>query len=163
MRPPAVDSSGTLAGVNVVQPVVAPGRPIAPVDRVPLLGVLRALLIGEAVLGLALAIFLSVVAAALADILGGDAGQAAEERLRFAAGGAIIVAIGALIASRGARRRRPWAWTLAALLQLVLAIGTGVAILVAGWHPVELVGFGLAVVVMLVLSTAAVRRGLGQE
>ena len=48
-------------------------------------------------------------------------------------------------------------------LQLVLAIGTGVAILVAAWHPVELVGFGLAIVVMLVLSTASVRRALGQE
>ena len=129
----------------------------------PLVGVLRALLISEAVLGLGLAIFLSVVAAALADILGGDAGRAAEERLRFAAGGAILFAIAALIASRGARRRRPWAWTLSALLQLVLAIGTGVAIMVAAWHPVDLVGFGLAAVVMLVLSTASVRRALGQE
>ena len=148
--------------MNVVQPAVV-GQPIAAAHPVPLLGALRALLIGEAVLGLALAIFLSMVAAALAGILGGDAGQAAEERLRFAAGGAIIVAIAALIASRGARRRRPWSWTVAAFVQVVLAIGTGVAILVAGWHPVQLVGFGLAIVVMFVLSTAAVRRALGQE
>lgn len=149
--------------MTAVQPAVAPVPPIASADRVPLVGVLRALLIGEAVLGLGLAIFLSVVAAALADILGGDAGRAAEERLRFAAGGAILFVIAALIASRGARRRRPWAWTLSALLQLVLAIGTGVAIMVAAWHPVDLVGFGLAAVVMLVLSTASVRRALGQE
>ncbi len=149
--------------MSVVQPAVAPVPPMSATEPVPLLGVLRALLIGEAVLGLGLTIFLSLVAVALGDATGGDEGLAVEERLRFAAGGAIIVVIGALVASRGARRRRPWAWTLAALLQLVLAIGTGVAILVAGWHPVELVGFGLAIVVMLVLSTTSVRRALGQE
>lgn len=149
--------------MSVVQPAVAPAPSMSANERVPLIGVLRALLIGEAVLGLGLTIFLSLAAAALGDATGGDEGRAVEERLRFAAGGAIIVAIGALIASRGARRRRPWAWTLAALLQLVVAIGTGVAILVAGWHPVVLVGFGLAIVVMFVLSTASVRRALGQE
>lgn len=132
-------------------------------DRVPLVGVLRTFLIGEAVLGLALAIFLSLVAAALGDAIGGDEGRATEERLRFAAGGAMLFSIAALVASRGARRRRPWAWTLSALLQLVLAIGTGVAIIVATWHPIDLVGFGLAAVVMIVLSTASVRRALGQE
>ena len=149
--------------MSVVQPAVAPVPPMTATERVPLLGVLRALLIGEAVLGLGLTIFLSLVAATLGDATGGDEGLAIEERLRFAAGGAIVFAIAALIASRGARRRRPWAWTLAALLQLVLAIGTGVAILVAGWYPVELVGFGLAIVVMFVLSTSSVRRALGQE
>jgi hypothetical protein len=132
-------------------------------NRGPLVGVLRTLLIGEAVLGIALAIFLSLVAAALGDAIGGDEGRATEERLRFAAGGAMLFTIFALVASRGARRRRPWAWTLSALLQLVLAIGTGVAIIVAGWHPIDLVGFGLAAGVMLVLSTAPVRRALGQE
>ena len=149
--------------MSVVQPAVAPAPQMGATERVPLVGVLRTLLIGEAVLGLGLTVFLSLAAAALGDATGGDEGLAVEERLRFAAGGAIIVAIGALIASRGARRRRPWAWTLAALLQLVLAIGTGVAILVAGWHPVEAVGFGLAIAVMFVLSTASVRRALGQE
>ena len=39
----------------------------------------------------------------------------------------------------------------------------GIAILVATWHPIYLVGFALAAVVMLVLSTASVRRALGQE
>ena len=149
--------------MNAVQPAVAPAPPLATSDRVPLIAVLRTLLIGEAVVGLGLAIFLSLVAVALGDALGGDEGRATEERLRFAAGGAILFAIAALFASRGARRRRPWAWTLSALLQLVLAIGTGVAIMVAGWHPVDLVGFGLAAVVMLVLSSASVRRALGQE
>jgi len=128
-----------------------------------MVGVLRGLLLGEAVLGLALAIFLSLLAAALANFLGGESGQAAEERVRFAAGGAILFAIGAAIASRGARRRRTWAWTLSALLQLVLAIGTGAGIMVASWHPLYLIGFALAAVVMLVLSTASVRRALGQE
>ena len=128
----------------------------------PLVGVLRALLFGEAILGLAVAVFLSLLAAALADFLGGDSGRAAEERVRFAAGGAFLFAIGAAIAARGARRRRPWAWTLSALLQLVLAIGTGVAIMVASWHPLYLIGFALAAIVMLVLSTASVRRALGQ-
>ena len=149
--------------MSVVQPAVAPVPPMTATERVPLLGLLRALLIGEAVLGLGLTIFLSLVAATLGDATGGDEGLAIEERLRFAAGGATVFAIAALIASRGARRRRPWAWTLAALLQLVLAIGTGVAILVAGWYPGELVGFGLAIVVMFVLSTSSVRRALGQE
>ena len=136
---------------------------MATTARVPLVGVLRALLLGEAVLGLAVAVFLSLVAAALGDSLGGDSGRATEERLRFAAGGAFLFAIAAAIASRGARRRRTWAWTLSALLQLVLAIGTGVGIMVASWHPLYLIGFGLAAVVMLVLSTASVRRALGQE
>jgi heme A synthase len=83
--------------------------------------------------------------------------------LRFAAGFAFVFAIVATFASRGARRRRPGSWTLAAILQLILAVGTGIAILVATWHPIYLVGFALAAVVMLVLSTASVRRALGQE
>jgi len=149
--------------VNAVQPAVAPAPNVTVPDRVLLVGVLRTLLIGEAALGLGVTIFLSLAAAALGNAIGGDEGRATEERLRFAAGGAILFAIAALVASRGARRRRPWAWTLSALLQLVLAIGTGVAIIVAAWHPADLLGFGLAAVVMLVLSTASVRRALGQE
>ena len=86
-----------------------------------------------------------------------------EETLRFAAGGAFLFAIFAAIASRGARRRRGWAWTLAAILQVVLAIGTGVAIMAAEWQNVFLIGFGAAAIVMLVLSTTSVRRALGQE
>jgi hypothetical protein len=124
---------------------------------VPAIGLLRALLLGEAALGLALAVFLSMLAVALRQQFGG------EETLRFAASGAFVFAIAAAIASRGARRRRGWAWTLAALLQLALAIGTGVAMILTEWHPAYLIGFALAAVVMLVLSTSSVRAALGQH
>ena len=140
-------------------PVVGP----MPGSRVAMVGVLRAFLLGEAAAGLILAIFLSLLAGGQTDFVGGDAGRAAEETLRFAAGGAFIFAIAAAVASRGARRRRPWAWTLAAILQVIVAVVTGAAVMIAEWHPVFLVGFGLAAVVMLVLSTASVRRALGQE
>lgn len=129
----------------------------------PMMGVLRGLLFGEAALGIASAVILSLVAAALRDALGGELGRSTEESVRFAAGGAFLFAIGAAIASRGVRRRRTWAWTLAAVLQLVLAVGTGIAIMVATWHPAYLVGFGLTALVMIVLSTSGVRRALGQE
>jgi hypothetical protein len=131
--------------------------------RVPAIGLLRALLLGEALLGLLMAIVLSMVASALNASLGGEAGIAAEQNLRFAAGFAFLFAILAAFASRGARRRRAWSWTLAALLQLVLAVGTGIAILIATWHPAYLLGFALAAIVMLVLSAPSVRRALGQE
>jgi hypothetical protein len=127
------------------------------------IGLLRVLLISEAALGLALAILLSMVASQMNAFLGGEAGRAAEQTFRFAAGFSFLFAIFAVVASRGARRRRGWAWTLAALLQLILAIGTGIAILTATWHPTYLLGFALAAVVMLVLSTSSVRRALGQE
>jgi len=141
--------------MNAMRPAVGsvPAPPAA--ARVPLLGVLRALLIGEVALGVGVAIVLSVLA--------GESSQATEETLRFAAGGAFLVAIAAAIAARGARRRRAWAWTLSAVLQLLVAIGTGIAVIVATWHPAYLAGFALAAAVMLVLSTASVRRALGQE
>lgn len=120
----------------------------------PMIGLLRVLLLLEAAAGLGLTIYLSLVA----DAVGGDS----EVTLRFAAGGAIVFAILAAIASRGARRRRPWGWTLAAFLQLVLAIGTGVVVMTAEWHPAYLAGFALAAIVMLVLSTGTVRAALGQ-
>ena len=143
--------------MNAMQPTAVPAAPLpgASNARVPMVGVLRALLLGEAALGLLVAILLSMVA--------GQTGGDSEDTLRFVAGGAFLFAIGAAIASRGARRRRSSAWTLAALLQLVLAIGTGIAVLVVTWHPAYLAGFALAAVVMLVLSTASVRRALGQE
>ena len=150
--------------MNAVQSATVPS--VAPVDttaRVPMVGVLRALLIGEAVATLALAVFLSMLAAGLRDSLGGDAGRAAEESVRFAAGAAFLFSIFAAIASRGARRRRAWSWTLAAILQVVLAIGTGLAVMVADWHPIFLVGFAAAAIVMLALSATSVRRALGQE
>ena len=121
---------------------------------VPLIGVLRALLIAEAVATLVLAIFLSLLAGADAE---------AETSLRFAAGASFLFAIFAAVASRGARRRRAWAWTMAAILQVLLAIGTGVAVMAAEWHPAYLIGFGLAAVVMIVLSTGPVRTALGQN
>jgi MFS family permease len=82
--------------------------------------------------------------------------------VRFAAGASFLFAIFAAIASRGARRRRAWAWTMAAVLQLILAIGTGIAVVTVEWHSIYLIGFGLAATVMLVLSTASIRRVLGQ-
>jgi hypothetical protein len=143
------------AGMNAMRP--AAGSVTAPpaTASVPLVGVLRVLLLVEAALGLAVTILLSLLAA--------DAERATEETLRFAAGGSFIFAIAAAIAARGARRRRSWAWTLSAVLQLVLAIGTGIAVIVATWHPAYLAGFALAAAVMVVLSSAPVRRALGQE
>lgn len=135
----------------------------AATSRVMGIAVLRALLLGEAALGLVLAIALSMLASAFTDFVGGDSGRAAEQSLRFAAGFSLIFAILAAAASRGARRRRGWAWTLAALLQLVLSVATAIAILVATWHPAYLLGFALAAIVMVVLSTPSVRRALGQE
>ena len=132
--------------------------PVAATPRLTMVGLLRALLLTEAAAGLVLAIALSLVASAVGDRSGiGD-----ETNVRFAAGGAFLFALFAAIASRGARRRRGWSWTMAAILQVLLAIGTGVAIMVAEWHPAYLVGFGLATAVMLVLSAASVRRALGQ-
>ena len=127
----------------------------APSTRVPMMGVLRGLMLSQAILGLGIAIYLSLVA-------GSEAGRSAETTIRFAAGGAFLFAIFAAVAARGARRRRSWAWTMAAVLQLVLAIGTGVAVMAAEWHPVYLFAFALAAVVMLVLSTGPVRRALDQ-
>ena len=134
-----------------------------PAERVPMIGLLRALLIGEVLAGIALAVFLSLVAGAVRGSLGGDEGQAADDTLRFAAGGSFVFAILEAFASRGARRRRGWAWTLAAILQVLIAIGTGIAVLTVEWHPLFLVGFALAALVMLVLSTTPVRRALGQS
>lgn len=118
-------------------------------------GILRALLLLEAALGLAAAIGLSMLAS--------QESEGLEQTLRFAAGFSLVFAILAAFASRGARRRRTGAWTLAALLQLALAIGTGIAVLAATWHPTYLIGFALATAVMLVLSTGSVRQALGQE
>jgi hypothetical protein len=132
--------------------------PVAATPRFSMVAVLRALLLTEAVAGLVLAIALSLIASAVGD----RSGVADETNVRFAAGAAFLFALFAAIASRGARRRRGWSWTMAAILQVLLAIGTGVAIMVAEWHPAYLVGFGLATAVMLVLSAASVRRALGQ-
>lgn len=136
----------------------APRAGTTPDARVPMVGVLRALLIGEALAALVVTIFLSMAASAV----GTQQGPEAEVPLRFTAGGAFLLGIFALIASRGARRRRGWAWTMAAMLQVIIAVATGIAVLTVEWHPIYLVAFGAAVVVMLVLSTTSVRRALGQ-
>ncbi len=136
----------------------APRAGTTPDARVPMVGVLRALLIGEALAGLVVAIFLSMGAS----VVGAQGGPDADVPLRFAAGGALMLGIFAAIASRGARRRRSWAWTLAAILQVIIAVATGIAVLTVEWHPIYLVAFGAAAVVMLVLSTTSVRRALGQ-
>ena len=150
--------------MNAVRTAPATPMPFAPAtSRVLGIGLLRVLLIAEAVLMLTLAIALSMVASEMSDFLGGEAGRAAEQNLRFAAGFSFLFAILAAFASRGARRRRGWSWTLAALLQLILAAGTGIAIITATWHPAYLLGFALAAVVMLVLCAPSVRRALGQE
>jgi hypothetical protein len=125
---------------------------------VPMVGVLRALLLAEAAAGLVVAIFLSMGATVVGDAQGPDA----EVPLRFAAGGALLVGIFAAIASRGARRRRAWSWTLAAILQVIIAVASGIAVLAVEWHPIYIVPFAAAVLVMLVLSAASVRRALGQ-
>jgi hypothetical protein len=124
-------------------------------EPTPMISVLRALLITEAIGSLVVTIALSQVAGAI--------GGSAENGLRFTAAGALLFGLFAAIASRGARRRRPSAWTIAAVLQVLLAIGTGIAVIAIEWHPLMLVGFGLAALVMLVLSTASVRRALGQD
>lgn len=136
---------------------------ISPASRVPMIGLLRVLLLIEAAATLALAIFLSLLAGGTVEFLGGSIGTSAETTLRFAAGAAFLFAIFAAVASRGARRRRAWAWTMGAVLQVILAVGTGIAVLTAEWHPAYLIGFAMAAVVMTVLSTASVRRALGQD
>jgi hypothetical protein len=133
-------------------PTAAPTA--VPVARAPMLTLLRFLLLAEAIAGLALSVYLSLVA--------GDATADAETSLRFAAGGAFLFAVFAAVASRGVRRRRGWAWTLSAILQVVLAIGTGLAVMTAAWHPAYLVGFVVATALMTVLSAPSVREALGQ-
>lgn len=133
-----------------------------PAARAPLMGLLRLLLLAEAAVGLALAIGLSMLAAG-GEVLGATTAPESETSLRFAAGGAFLFAIFAAVAARGVRRRRGWAWTLAAMLQVIAAVGTGVAVIAADWRPAYLVGFALAAIVMTVLSTAPVRRALGQD
>lgn len=142
-------------------PNAAPA-PVSPATGAPLVGVLRVLLLAQALAGLLLAILLSLLAPGMSSFLDWSTGAAAETTLRFGAGAAFLFAIFAAVASRGCRRRRAWAWTLAAILQVVLAIGTGVVVMTADWHPAYLAGFALAAVTMVVLSTAPVRHTLGQ-
>ena len=141
--------------------VVVSPMPSAAPSRAIGIAFLRVLLLIEAALGVAIAIALSMLAGGAND--GSGAGITAEENLRFAAGFAFMSAILAAVAARGARRRRAWSWTLAAVLQLLAALGTGAALTIGSWHPAYLLGFAASAVMMLVLSTGPVRRGLGQE
>lgn len=118
----------------------------------------RVILLGEAVLALGVSIFLSLLASGM----GTFSGPEAEITVRWASAAAFLLAVAAAIASRGVRRRRGWAWTTAAVVQLLIAVGTGVAVLNVAWHPAYLVGFMLPALAMLVLCTGAVRRELGQ-
>lgn len=136
----------------------APRAPTTEIPREPMVGVLRALLLTEAAGGLVLSIFLTMAAS----MIGPDQGPDAAVPLQFAAAGAFVLGVFAAIASRGARRRRSWSWTLAAMLQVVIAVATGVTIFNLEWHPIYLVPFAAAALVMLVLSTSSVRRALGQ-
>lgn len=134
-------------------------------DRAGTVTALWVLLLAEAALGLVVTIFLSGVAGEYRSSLAGDAGVAAEESTRFAAGGAFLFAIGAFVAALGARRRRPWSWTLGAVLQLILAVAAGIALFAAGAEGASaayLVAFALAAGTMLLLSASQVRRALGQ-
>ena len=119
----------------------------------------RVLLLAEAALALVASIYLSMLASALGDFSGPDA----ETNVRWAAAAAFLLAVAAAIAARGVRRRRGWAWTTAAVVQLLLAVGTGIAVLNVEWHPAYLIGFAVPALVMLVLCLPAVRRELGQE
>lgn len=154
-RPAGTDTVGMTALPNAAPPMTTTAR-------APLIGLLRLLLLAEAAAGLALAIGVSMLAGG-GEVLGATVGAASETGLRFAAGAAFLFAIFAAVASRGVRRRRGWAWTLAAMLQVIVAVGTGIAVITADWHPGYLVGFALAAVVMMVLSMAPVRRALGQH
>lgn len=126
------------------------------------IAVLRAVLIGEALAALTATIALSMLASALGSFLGGDSGRAAEDTVRFAAAFAFIVAVAAAVTARGARRGRPWSWTTAALLQIVIAGATALAAIAVPWQPVYLAGLALPAAGLLSLSAPAVRRALGQ-
>jgi hypothetical protein len=152
MAPTLVDTVLHTARMTLETRAHATARQTSSAPSVPLVGLLRILLLGEAALGLAVAIVLSMEAE----------GSPSEVPIRFAAAGALLFGVAAAIASRGARRRRTWGWTLSALLQLILAVSIGVALLVVEGQPLILLGFVLAAVVMVVLSTASVRQALGQ-
>jgi hypothetical protein len=132
--------------------------PSAPTQRPTTLQVLTALLAAEAVLTLAGGIALSMVAGA-AD----EASDATGTPLRFAAGGAVILAFIAYRAARNAWRGRPRAYPQAAILQLGLLGGLAVALLVIGWQPALVAVMVLPAAVFVLLTTRAVRESLGQD
>ena len=153
----ALDEPSTLTRMTAQTAAPAPAV-TTETPREPMVGVLRGLLLAEAAGGLVLAILLTMGAS----MVGADQGPDAAVPLQFAAAGAFLLGLFAAIASRGARRRRSWSWTLAAMLQVVIALATGITIFSLEWHPIYVVPFAAAAFVMLVLSTSSVRRALGQ-
>ncbi len=152
-----------MRAMNAVQTASAPALTAAPVRRLPTLGILRAALLTESVLMLVLTIFLSLLAAALRDSLGGEAGRSAEVTLRFAAAAVFVVAILAAVASRGARLRRRWTVPVVTFVQLAMLFGTLVAMTTAAWHPLMLLGVALPAAVMLLVSTGSASRELSSR
>ncbi|MGI8930402.1 MAG: hypothetical protein ACR2F5_03755 [Candidatus Limnocylindria bacterium] len=157
--------AGTLPGMNARTPAdrtaITPYAPRAAGG----INALWALLLLEIAFAMAVTIFLSIAAGDQRNSIGGEAGVAAENSTRFAAGGAFLFAIAAYFAFRGVRRRRTWAWTLSAVLQLILAISGAIAMLATGEAGPTvgfLVAFALAAITMIVLSTSGVRRAMGQ-
>lgn len=135
----------------------------APISRNAVIGSVRIILLLEALATVALAVVLSLLAAAERDFLGGESGARAETFLRFAATGAFLLGVAAAIAARGVRRRRTWSWTTSAVVQLLVAVGTASAVVALPWHPGFLVGFAVPSLAMLLLCLPSVRRALGQE
>ena len=121
---------------------------------------LRWALLIEAAVCVALAVVLSLVATGIRDLSPDDIG--ADTGVRFAAAGAFLLAVALAIVARGVRRRRSWSWTAAAIAQVVLAVGTAIAVLVADWHPAYLAAVAAAGVLLVLLSARRVRGALGQ-
>ena len=129
-------------------------------DSVRGIEALRWALLLEAAAGVALAVILSLVATGIRDLNPDDIG--ADAGVRFAAAGAVLLAVALAIVARGVRRRRSWSWTAAAMVQVLIAIGTAAAVFIADWHPAYLVGSGAAAALLVLLSMPDVRRALGQ-
>jgi len=131
--------------------------PSAPTQRPISIQVLSGLLGAEAILALAAAIALSMAAGA-AD----ESGDAAGNPLRFAAGAGVILAFLGYRAARNAWFGRPRAYGQAAILQLALLAGLGLALLVIGWQPALVASMALPAGVFVLLTTRGVREALGQ-
>ncbi len=129
-------------------------------DGVRSVEALRWALLLEAAAGVALAVILSLVATGIRNLNPDDIG--ADAGVRFAAAGAFLLTVALAIVARGVRRRRSWSWTAAAMVQVLVAIGTAAAVLIADWHPAYLIGLGVAAALLVLLSMPAVRRALGQ-
>ncbi len=143
--------------------IQATDTPAAPLSRNAAIGSVRIVLLVEALATVALAIVLSLLAAAERNFLGGESGARAETLFQCAAAGAFLLGVAAAIAARGVRRRRAWSWTTSAVVQLLVAVGTAIAVVALPWHPAFLIGFAVPSLAMLLLCLPSVRRALGQE